>query len=230
MGMNPADEPRAGRTGLLPAGRGGRRRAGEPDGRGPARRGTGLRHGIHLRAVERQGGVVAHRRGVRGDHSHADRHRRNQSQHPPPAHHRFVGHHHAPAVEGPLHARHRSWHRRDVQRVRRARGDDRADGGLRAGDAQTVARRGGLQSRRADRQVSGAVPRPGLQRGHPPGDRGVRPADPRARWSRVRRRHPAHLFHSGDVAARREDRQGRRRAGRPQPGRREGVVVFRHGR
>ena len=48
-------------------------------------------------------------------------------------------------------------------------GDDRADGGLRAGHAPALARRGDLQPRRADRQVPGAVPRSGLQGGHPAG-------------------------------------------------------------
>ncbi len=47
-------------------------------------------------------------------------------------------------------------------RVRDPVGDDRADGGLRAGDAPALARRGDLQPRRADRQVPGAVPRSGL--------------------------------------------------------------------
>ena len=71
---------------------------------------------------------------------------------------------------------------------------------------------------------------PGLQRGHPAGDRRVRTADAGAGRARIRRRHPAHLLHPGDAAALRQDRQGRRRAGRPRPGQRAGVVVLRHGR
>ena len=79
-------------------------------------------------------------------------------------------------------------------------------------------------------QVSVAVPGSGLQRGHPARDRGVRSADAGAGRSRVRRRHPAHLLHARDAAARGQDRQGRRGAGGPQSRRREGVVVLRDGR
>ncbi len=112
---------RARRAGLLPAGRRRRRGTRDADGRGPPRRGDGLRHRVHLRAVERQGGVIARRRGVRGHQPDADRHRRNQSQHPPPADHRLVGDHHAPPLRRPVHAGHRPRRRGDVRRVRRAR-------------------------------------------------------------------------------------------------------------
>ena len=161
-------------AGLLPAGRCGRGGAGDADGRGPPRRGAGLRHGVHLRALERQGGIVARRRRVRGDQPDADRHGRNQSQHPPSADHRIVGDHHAPPLRRPVHAGHRSRRRGDVRRVRHPGGDDRADGGLRAGHAPAVARRGDLQPRRADRQVPGPVPRSRLQGGHPAGAGRVR--------------------------------------------------------
>ena len=40
----------------------------------------------------------------------------------------------------------------------------------------------------------------------------------------------AHLLHSGNVAALRQNRQSRRRKGGPRSGQRAGVVVFRHGR
>ena len=63
----------------------------------------------------------------------------------------IVGDHHAPAVRWPVHARHRPRGRGDVRRVRRPVGDDRADGGLRAGHAPALERRGHLQPRRADR-------------------------------------------------------------------------------
>ena len=79
---------------------------------------------------------------LRGHQSHADRHRRNQSQHPPSADHRVLGDHDAPVVPRAVHAGHRPWCRRDVRGVRGAVGDDRADGGLRPGDAQALERRG----------------------------------------------------------------------------------------
>ena len=58
---------------------------------------------------------------LRGHRPHADRHRRNQSQHPTSIDHRFVGDHHAPVVGWAVHARHRPGRGRDVRRVRRAR-------------------------------------------------------------------------------------------------------------
>ncbi len=61
-------------------------------------------------------------------------------------------------------------------RIRHPGRDHRADGGLRAGHAAAVARRGDLQPRRADRQVPGPVPRSRLQGGHPAGARRVRAA------------------------------------------------------
>ena len=56
------------------------------------------------------------------------------------------------------------------------------------------------------------------------------PEHSRARRPGVRRRHPAHLLHPGDVAALRQDRQGRRRKGGPRSRQRAGVVVLRDGR
>ena len=56
------------------------------------------------------------------------------------------------------------------------------------------------------------------------------PEHTRAGRPGVRRRHPAHLLHSGDVAALRQNRQVRRGKGGPRPRQRAGVVVFRHGR
>ena len=65
-------------------------------------------------------------------------------------------------------------------------GDDRADGGLGAGHAPAVARRGDLQPRRPDGQVPDPVSRPGLQRRHPAGAGGVRAQHARARGPGVR--------------------------------------------
>ena len=81
------------------------------------------------------------------------RHRCDEPQHPPPAHHRVVRHDHAPPHRRPLHARPRAWHRRDVRRLRHPPDHDGADGGLRRAVAALVARRGRVRPRRPGRVV-----------------------------------------------------------------------------
>ena len=198
------------------------------DGRGPARRGTGLRHGVHLRAVERQGGVLARRRGVRGHQPDADRHRRNQSQHPPSADHRLVGDHHAPAVEvdGSRSASAAAWRPCTAlsacQPVTTAQMEDFAQVMRRLWHGEVIFNHDGpigkYQVLFLDPDFNEDI-RLALVAFGPKTLGSGRP--------RVRRRHPAHLLHPGDPAAVREDGEGRRREGRPRPDERPGVVVFR---
>lgn len=174
-----------------------------------------------------KGGVVSGRGGVRGDHSHADRHRRNQSQHPPPAHHGIVGDHHASSLRRPVHPGRRPGPRSDLRGLRHPGGDDGANGGLGPSHAPALARRADLQPRRPDGQVPHPFSRSGLQRRHPVGPGGLRTQHARARRPRVRRRHFAHLLHPGDLAAQRQNREVRRGEGGPRPRQRAGVVVLR---
>ncbi len=180
--------------------------------------------------MERQGSLVARRRSLRGHKPDADCHCRNQSQHPASLDHRLMGDHDASALRRTFHARHRPRRGGDVRRVRGACRDDRADGGLRPGHASALERRGDLQPRRADGQVSGALSRSRLQGGHPAGSRGVRAEDARAGRPGVRRRHPSHLLHTGNPAALRQNCEGRGAEGRSRPGQCQGVVVFRNRR
>ena len=128
-----------------------------------ARRGkeTRLRHGIHLRALERQGGIVPRRRRLRSDQPDANRNGSNQSQHPPSANHRFVGDDHAEPHGWPFRARGRA---RTSPRCRTRFGIDRITTAQMedfAGIMRRLFRGGHLRPRRAGRKIPGAAPRLG---------------------------------------------------------------------
>ena len=82
------------------------------------------------------------------------RHGRHQPQHPPPARHRLVRHHHAPAHRRALHAGARPRHRPAVRRLRHPQDHHRTARGLRRAHATALAGRGDLRPRRSRRAAT----------------------------------------------------------------------------
>ena len=184
------------------------------------RRAARPRLGVHLRALQRQGGGDAVGRGRRGLDDAADRHGRDEPQHPPPDRHRRLRHDDAPAHRRALHARARPRHRPDdralgLPPVTTAQLEDFAGLMRRLWHGETIIGHDGPAG-----QLAVPAPRPGVRRGHPARHHGVRTEHAAPGRAGVRPGRAAHLLRRRDAGALRADGEGRGRAGRARPGRR----------
>ena len=194
------------------------------------RRAARPRLGVHLGALQRQGGGDAVGRARRGVDDAADRHRRHQPQHPPPDRDGGVRDDDAPPDRRPVHARARPRHRADDGRARAATGHHRAARGLRRGDAPAVARRDDPRPRRAvpGRTRSCASTRRSTRTSRSASRRSgrTRCASPAAPSTRSCCTRSSRTRRSSAACARSRTRP----SGRARPGHGQGVVVPRHDR
>ncbi len=187
--------------------------AGGDPRRGARRRGARARFGVHLRALQHQRSRDPVGRGGRGVNRDRDRDRRDEPQHAPPDGHRVARNHHASPQRRSLRARARSRDRTVARCLRHPAHHDCPTRRLRRADAPAVEGRDDLRPRRTGRDVPVPLSRFRVRRRHPAAAHRVRPALPRARRARVRRRDPAHLLHRRDARAMRTRGEGRGRAG-----------------
>ncbi len=172
------------RARLLPAGRSARQRPRHRH-RGARRRTSRPGRGVRHRALQPQGGRGALRRGRGRQRAHPHRHGGDQPQHPPPDGHRRLRADDAEPDRRPVHPRPGARHPADAGRLRHRPHHDRAAGGLRAGRAPAVPRRGRLRPRRTGRQLPRAAPRRDARRAPAAGAGRVRRQQPRARRPRA---------------------------------------------
>ena len=172
-------------------------------------------HGVPLRAVQLEGDRHALRRRGRRHLADPDRDGRDESQHAPSDRDGGLCAHDARPDRRAFRPRRRSRHRRHATRLRDPADHDRPARGLRPAHAAAAAGRGRDRTRRPGRKIPLPAARAQRRRRGPAPALCLRPEIPRARRPLLRRNRAPHLLHRRDDGARRPDREGRSREGRP---------------